>query len=66
MIDEKVIEGLREYLKDHYTPSHNFALSSIIGSVTAFALIRHDSVVRKAKMFRGISDEVIEYIKKHL
>jgi hypothetical protein len=27
MIDEKVIEGLREYLKNHYIPPHGLANS---------------------------------------
>jgi len=58
MIDEKVIEGLREYLKDHYTPLHAFVGSSLIGSAAFASPI-------KVKTFRNISDDASEYINKH-
>ena len=58
MIDEKVIEELREYLKDNYTPSHDFAGIPLFGS-EAFA------GPFKAKPFRNISDDASEYIRKH-
>jgi transcriptional regulator with XRE-family HTH domain len=60
MIDEKVIEGLREYLKDHYTPPIN-----IVRSLAAVSLIKADTVTRKARTLRSISDEATEYIEKH-
>jgi len=70
MIDEKVIEGLREYLKDHYTPSHNFMQLNCIsfpmtGLLTGVSLNKTDTVTRKVLSLRNISDEASEYIRKH-
>jgi transcriptional regulator with XRE-family HTH domain len=58
MIDEKVIEELREYLKDNYTPSHDSISLSLIGTA-AFAK------AVTVKPFRNISSEASEYIKKN-
>jgi len=58
MVDEKVIEGLREYLKDHYAPLLDHASYSLIGSA-AFARVANE------KPFRNISNEASEYIKKN-
>jgi len=70
MIDEKVIKGLREYLKDHYTPSHGFmelncACFPMAGLLTGVSLIKTDTVARKVLSLRNISDEASEYIKKN-
>jgi len=60
MIDEKVIEELREYLKDHYTPSPGLA-----GSLPVASAIGTLVPPINAKTLRIISDEASEYIKKH-
>jgi len=60
MIDEKVIECLREYLKDHYTPLHGLVGSLPIGSAIGI-LVPPINV----KTLRNISDEASEYIQKH-
>jgi transcriptional regulator with XRE-family HTH domain len=70
MIDEKVIEGLREYLKDHYTPSHGFiglpiVTNAIAGVSNGIPLTKGNKVAIKAVSLRNISDEASEYIKKH-
>jgi hypothetical protein len=63
MIDDKVLDGLREYLKDHYIPggfrySESFSLSE---SVTERSL----GAVFKKSCFRSVSDDAAEYIRKH-
>ena len=80
MIDEGIIEGLREYLKDHYVPAaQNLSLS--IGAarttgVSALMLLREESgieafdacygrTVYRKDSFRDISDDASDYIKKH-
>jgi len=70
MIDEKVIEELREYLKDNYIPSHDsIEISnvgpSVAGLFTAFSLVETKAVSKKATSLRNISDEASEYIQKH-
>jgi len=73
MIDEKLIEELREYLKDHYTPEND---SSVIECFGIFEEKEspNDSddccdclaaVSKKIKPFRSISDDASEYIKKN-
>jgi hypothetical protein len=61
MIDDKVLEGLREYLKDHYIPvlsSQSFSLSTsgVAGSLGA---------ALKSCCLRSVSDDAAEYIKRH-
>jgi len=70
MIDEKVIEELREYLKDHYTPSHGFtgincACIPVTGLITDALLIKARTVTGKAASLRDISDDASEFIKKN-
>jgi hypothetical protein len=70
MIDEKVIEGLREYLKDHYMPLHGFvglpiATGVIVSGITGVPLNNGNKVAKKAVSLRKISDEATEYIQKH-
>jgi hypothetical protein len=70
MIDEKIIDELREYLKDHYTPSHDFleincASIPIVGLLTGVSLNKTNAVIGKALSLRDISDEASEYIKKN-
>jgi len=66
MIDEKVIDDLREYLKDHYIPSASLS----DGETAVFAKgIYSCNVSESATLhkicFREISDDASEYIKKH-
>jgi transcriptional regulator with XRE-family HTH domain len=65
MIDEKVIEGLREYLKDHYILPHGLANSSFADSLSSILRICGNIAGRIAPPFRNISDEATEYIKKN-
>jgi len=62
MIDDKIIEGLREYLKKHYVPSH-------ILSIGAAEDVEIDEAEGSPKeiysCFCEVSDEAVEYIKKH-
>jgi transcriptional regulator with XRE-family HTH domain len=66
MIDEKVIEGLREYLLNHYTPIEEKSLSSpdmlYVGMVKVRCLA---TFLAEPADFRDISDEATEYIKKN-
>jgi hypothetical protein len=62
MIDEKAIEGLREYLKDRYIPS----LASPVEKYAAEAIVSAClSCELKEPSFRDFSDDVSEYIKKN-
>jgi hypothetical protein len=62
MIDDKVLEGLREYLKDHYVPAHYSAFS--IGA--SFSETKGSSGAVKEKCcLRSVSDDAAEYIRKH-
>jgi CRISPR/Cas system-associated endoribonuclease Cas2 len=65
MIDEKVIEGLREYLKDHYIPPHGLAGSSFAGPLSPISHICGNIAGRIAPPFRSISEEAAEYIKNN-
>jgi len=65
MIDEKVIEGLREYLKDHYTPLQASVCLPAASLLTGVSLTKANKVVGKALSLRSISDEASEYIQKH-
>jgi hypothetical protein len=70
MIDEKTIEGLREYLKDHYTPPNGFIglpilAHSVVGNISGFPLNKGNKIAKRAVSLRNISDEASEYIQKH-
>jgi len=79
MIDEKIIEGLREYIKDHYIPAGNsgISVSTSIGAESyCYSICRvHAKALREERessealyedaSFRKTSDEASEYIKKH-
>jgi len=65
MIDEKIIEGLREYLKDNYIPPHVYMVSGIVGSLGAASQIRGNTVSKGFHSLRNISDDASEYIKKY-
>jgi len=72
MIDEKIIEGLREYIKDHYIPAGKIFASSLGESVSSSASESHSRALfcrvhalYETESFRGISDEASEYIKEH-
>ena len=58
MIDEKVIEELREYIKDHYIPLYGSEGHSLVATSSFAKAV-------KAKPFRNISNEASEYIKKN-
>ena len=89
MIDEKTIEELREYLKDHYTPAIDskvmccacfddeelqndsddseemkYCISPFVGSNHSYSSDRV-AVNKKIALFRDISDDASEYIKKN-
>jgi hypothetical protein len=70
MIDEKVIDELREYIKDHYIPPRLFY--SVVAGVasTSGGLAKATGtagLLRKTTEtpFRDESNEVSEYIKEH-
>jgi len=78
MIDEKTIEGLREYIKDHYIPAGKIFASSLGESVSSSESVSSgDSksyfhtlsykvhALYETESFRDISDEATDYIKKH-
>jgi len=62
MIDEKVTEELREYLKDHYTPSRDSSFSSLIGSTVCSGA---SVPLARVMSLRSVSDAALEYIKKN-
>jgi len=73
MIDEKIIEGLREYIKDCYIPPTDDISTSTSSSRVLCMMeceIGYFEVdglydVDEDASFRDISDESSEYIKKH-
>jgi transcriptional regulator with XRE-family HTH domain len=66
MIDEKIIEGLREYLKDHYIPEESKEFSSPGVRVMGMQkLDRHSIFVKEPIYLRNISDEAADFIKKN-
>jgi hypothetical protein len=66
MIDEKIIEGLREYIKDHYIPAGKiFTSTSNAGVSSSRVLCMMACDVDEVATFRDISDEATEYIKEH-
>ena len=66
MIDEKVIEGLREYLKDHYIPKTGNDSSSPSVRVMGLQEFNKRSVFEKEPVYlRNISNEVTDFIKKN-
>jgi len=69
MIDDKIIDELREYLKDNYIPSNDSlvnainSVSSLIGiGITGGAVSQSFSKVRT---LRYISEDASDYIKEH-
>jgi hypothetical protein len=61
MIDEKIINELREYIKDNYIPPQGpasvvFGISAAIGYIAGTI---------KTPPFRATSDDVSEYVKKN-
>ncbi|GBU27755.1 hypothetical protein R84B8_01296 [Treponema sp. R8-4-B8] len=67
MIDEKIIEGLREYIKDHYVPIGKILASPIapVLSVRAMRVTGQIADEAMSMSFRNISNEATKYIKKH-
>ena len=70
MIDEKTIEGLREYLKDHYVPSPETAMRTMPRLMAGtYSMTVKSAVVgarlKKAVSLRDLSDAASEYVKKH-
>jgi len=67
MIDEKVIEGLREYIKDHYIPMEGKALciAEMMPSAREVDAIYIGACLAEPVAFRDISDEAADYIKKN-
>ena len=66
MIDEKVIEGLREYLLNHYTPieekSFSYTEKPFAGMAEAHCLA---AFLAEPVDFRDISDDASAYVKKN-
>ena len=58
MIDENVIEGLREYLKDHYVPDQEILVCREID-------IAYGKRLSASVKFRNISDDASAYIKNN-
>jgi hypothetical protein len=67
MIDEKVIDGLREYLKNRYVPSHDTCgeTMSISSGGVAFTPSIYEEKVCYSCCLRSISNDVSDYIKTH-
>jgi transcriptional regulator with XRE-family HTH domain len=66
MIDEKIIADLREYLKDHYIPSHIFMFSEINYSLNEVSSqLEKETDIDEIACFRDVSDDASEYIRKH-
>jgi len=66
MIDEKVIEGLREYLKDHYIPKVDNGISSPGVRVMGMqGFDKQSKFVKEPFFLRDFSNEVTDYIKKN-
>ena len=78
MIDENIIQDLREYLKDHYIPmlqASSFSVEAVrVSSVSVYKQEKSIDVSCKSclkspadrkESFRDISDDASKYIKKH-
>ena len=77
MIDEKIIEELREYLKDHYFPELSGILETVIFEDVDFSDFNEEisgieessPSIYKAPInnftFRDVSDDASDYIRKH-
>ena len=66
MIDEKIIDNLREYLKDHYIPQQIFMVSEIDHSFSdVSSLFVEETIIENVKYLRDVSDDASEYIRKH-
>lgn len=65
MIDDKVIEGLREYIKDHYVPPHYSTFSSGASHSLSHMETKGISGPLKEVGLRPIADDAVEYIKRH-
>jgi hypothetical protein len=70
MIDEKIIEGLREYLKDHYIPLGDSigigeSIRGIAQHKTMAAIGVGVAYNLKRPSLRDISDDASEYINEH-
>ena len=63
MIDEKLIDELREYLKDNYIPSQGLHLNAI-GAIGLIGVVS-EKPLSKPKALRSISDDANDYIKRH-
>jgi hypothetical protein len=62
MINEEVINELREYLKDHYTPE----LLSVRGNIEVPEAVQcFACLAEPVYTLRDISDDASDYIKKH-
>ena len=65
MINDGIIENLREYLKDHYVPKDLHAFISGVTSDEEFVSSHIDAYFSKSASFRSISDEASKFIKKN-
>jgi len=66
-IDEKIIEGLKEYLKDNYFPKKENIFSCIIGSSVGrvVSIPSAHSSMKGDVPLRSVSEEASEFIKKN-
>jgi hypothetical protein len=62
MIDEKIIEGLREYIKDNYFPPQG--LSSAVFGISAVMAARITGPLERHS-FRVTSDDVSKYVREN-
>jgi hypothetical protein len=66
MIDDKVLEGLREYIKDHYIPARYSTFAFGVSESASKTDTKESSrALAKVCRLRSISDDAAEYIKKH-
>jgi len=73
MINENIINDLREYLKDHYIPKEAFfssfesPLKDMASNHSEFICMADIELfsVSNAKLLRSVSDEASDYIKKN-
>ena len=67
MIDEKIIDSLREYLKDHYIPKEDVTISSsgLSSGNLRIKYFCHADCLAKPTSLREMSDDAMDYIKKN-
>ena len=66
MLDERIIEGLREYLKDHYIPNIDYSISFPDQPYPEMQKFdKHVKFLEEPIFLGNLSDKVSDYIKKN-